>query len=60
MKFSKLKYKKLLRSIIILKKEIIFKSGDRIFLSAKNICVRKFCKKLTNRYLDFFQNIRKD
>jgi hypothetical protein len=34
---------------------MIFKSGDKIFLSVKNIRVRKFCKKLTNRYLDSFK-----
>jgi hypothetical protein len=34
---------------------MIFKSGDKIFLSAKNIRVRKFYKKLTNRYLNFFK-----
>jgi hypothetical protein len=34
---------------------MIFKFGDKIFLSAKNIRMRKFCKKLTNRYLDSFK-----
>jgi hypothetical protein len=34
---------------------MIFKFGDKIFLSAKNIRVRKFCKKLTDRYLDSFK-----
>jgi hypothetical protein len=32
-----------------------FKFNDEIFLSAKNIRVRKPYKKLTNRYLDFFK-----
>jgi hypothetical protein len=39
----------------IKRKEIIFKSGDKIFLSVKNIRVRKFYKKLTDRYLDSFK-----
>jgi hypothetical protein len=34
---------------------MIFKFGDKIFLSVKNIRVRKSYKKLTNRYLDFFK-----
>jgi hypothetical protein len=34
---------------------MIFKSDNKIFLSAKNIRVRKFCKKLTDRYLDSFK-----
>jgi hypothetical protein len=34
---------------------MIFKSGDEIFLSVKNIRVRKFCKKLTDRYLNSFK-----
>jgi hypothetical protein len=34
---------------------MIFKSGDKIFLSVKNIRMRKFYKKLTNRYLDYFK-----
>jgi hypothetical protein len=38
----------------IKRKEMIFKFSDKIFLSAKNIHIRKFCKKLTDRYLDFF------
>jgi hypothetical protein len=32
-----------------------FKFNDKIFLFAKNIRVRKFCKKLTNRYLNSFK-----
>jgi hypothetical protein len=32
-----------------------FKFSDKIFLSAKNIRVRKFCKKLTDRYLGSFK-----
>jgi hypothetical protein len=60
MKFFGSEYKKLLRSITILKKkEMIFKSDDKIFLSVKNIRVRKFCKKLTNRYLNFFRIFEK-
>jgi hypothetical protein len=38
---------------------MIFKSDDEIFLSAKNIRVRKFCTKLTNRYLDSFKIFEK-
>jgi hypothetical protein len=34
---------------------MIFKPNDKIFLSAKNIRMRKFYKKLTNRYLDSFK-----
>jgi hypothetical protein len=34
---------------------MIFKSDDEIFLSAKNIRVRKFYKKLTNCYLNSFK-----
>jgi hypothetical protein len=46
----------LLRSITIFKKkEMTFKSNNEIFLSVKNIRVRKFCKKLTNYYLNFFR-----
>jgi hypothetical protein len=36
-----------------------FKYDDKIFLSAKNIRVRKFCKKLTNGYLDSFKIFEK-
>jgi hypothetical protein len=57
MKFSESEYKKLVRSITILKKK--FKSDNEIFLSAKNIRMRKFCKKLTNRYLDSFKIFEK-
>jgi hypothetical protein len=45
----------LLRSIIIPKKEITFKSNNEIFLSVKNIRIRKFCKKLTDCYLNSFR-----
>jgi hypothetical protein len=34
---------------------MIFKFGDEIFLPVKNIRMRKFYKKLTNRYLDSFK-----
>jgi hypothetical protein len=34
---------------------MIYKFSDEIFLSVKNIRVRKFCKILTNRYLDSFK-----
>jgi hypothetical protein len=34
---------------------MIFKPSDKIFLSAKNIRVRKSYKKLTDRYLSFFK-----
>jgi hypothetical protein len=34
---------------------MIFKFSDEIFLSVKNIRVRKFCKKLTDRYLGSFK-----
>jgi hypothetical protein len=34
---------------------MIFKFDNEIFLFAKNIRVRKFCKKLTNYYLNFFR-----
>jgi hypothetical protein len=34
---------------------MIFKPEDNIFLFIKNIRVRKFCKKLTDRYLDSFK-----
>jgi hypothetical protein len=32
-----------------------FKFSDKIFLSVKNIRIRKSYKKLTNRYLDSFK-----
>jgi hypothetical protein len=34
---------------------MIFKFNDKIFLSVKNIRMRKFCKKLTDRYLNSFK-----
>jgi hypothetical protein len=36
-----------------------FKFNNEIFLSVKNIRIWKFCKKLTNRYLNFFRIFEK-
>jgi hypothetical protein len=55
MKFFKSEYKKLLKSTTILKDFFFFKTGDKIFLSVKNIRMRKFYKILTNRYLGPFK-----
>jgi hypothetical protein len=37
------------------KKEISFAIKDKIFINAKNLRVRKPCKKLTDRYVGFFK-----
>jgi hypothetical protein len=37
------------------KKEISFTIRDKIFINVKNLRVRKSCKKLTDRYIEFFK-----
>src|SRR5450755_4945040 len=42
----------------IYKKEISFAKGDKILINAKNLRVRKLCKKLTDRFVGPFPIIK--
>ena len=42
----------------VCRKNIFFTIGEEILLNAKNLRVKKLCKKLTDRYIGFFKIIK--